>query len=72
MLINKESVEMFVYLKIGIWRGPTEINNTPHLHSMEQTQSVPTLHTNTSDASIRHPSVKIAKFHFQGLAKHFH
>ena len=23
-IIKKESVEMFVYLKIGIWRGPNE------------------------------------------------
>ena len=46
---------MIVYLEIGIWRGLTAINNTPHLHSMEWAQNVPTKHTNTSDISIRYP-----------------
>ena len=55
---KKESVEMFVYLKMGIWRGlnGNKQYSTP-VQYVEQTQNVPTKHTNTSDASIRYPSV---------------
>ena len=50
---------MFVYLKIGIWRGPDE--NKLILHTCTvcgvDTQRV-NGHTNTSDVSIRYPFVK--------------
>ena len=49
---------MFVYLQIGIWRGPNENKqySTP-VQYVEQAQNVPTKHTNTSDVSIRYPFV---------------
>ena len=49
---------MFVYLKMGIWRGlnGNKQYSTPVQYA-EQTQNVSTKHTNTSDVSIRYPSV---------------
>ena len=56
-LIKKESVEMFVYLTMGIWRGLDENKqySTPAQYGVAQ--NVPTYHTNTSDVSIRYPFV---------------
>ena len=58
LILKKESVEMFVYLTMGIWRGLDENKqySTP-VQYVEQAQNVPTKHTNTSDVSIRYPFV---------------
>ena len=47
---------MFVYLKIGIWRGPNENKLYPTPVKYGVSKIVPT-HTNTSVVSIRYPFV---------------
>ncbi len=54
---KKESVEMFVYLTIGIWRSLDGNKQYSTLVQYGVGIELPTKHTNTSDVSIRYPSV---------------
>ena len=68
--MQKESVELFVYLKIGIWRGPRTNKQYPTPNKYISGRYMP-IH---GDECLYCLSLfsKIAKFHLQGLAKHFH
>lgn len=74
LVIKTESVELFVYLVIGIWRSSStnkqyttlvqyEVGTERAVDSYQYKQRVPIAYPYT---------YKIAKFYHQGLAKHFH
>ena len=69
--MQKESVESFVYLTVGIWRGlrTNKQYPTPNKYISERYMPI------YGDECLYCPSLfsdKIAKFYCQGLAKHFH
>ena len=71
--MKKESVELFVYLTIGIWRSPNTNKQYPTLVKYGVDTERANKHTNTSNKCRCLPCVlKIAKFYRQGIAKHFH
>ena len=66
-------MELFVYLAIGIWRGPNTNKQYPTLAQYGVDTECANIHTNTRYECYCLPCVlKIAKFYRQGIAKHFH
>lgn len=62
-LIQKESVELLVYLTIGIWRGPRTNKQYPTLRQYIKDD----IATQVMSVCIAYPcSLKIAKFYCQG------
>lgn len=74
LVIKTESVELFVYLVIGIWRSPSTNKQYPTLVQYEVgTERAVDSYQYKQRVSIAYPcTYKIAKFYNQGLAKHFH
>lgn len=62
-IIKKESVELLVYLTIGIWRGPRTNKQYPTLEQYIEDD----IATQVMSVCIAYPcSLKIAKFYCQG------
>ena len=62
-IIQKESVELLVYLTIGIWRGPRTNKQYPTLEQYIEDD----IATQVMSVCIAYPcSLKIAKFYCQG------